>query len=97
MCSIYFWHAYISVQEYACFLLLVTWEESLDLLDDGQVTGAPLSLACLTPVSDKLFYRGLQLVQVKCGGWSDLFWILLRENTSVTHLLYMHSLNESQV
>lgn len=56
---------------------MVIWEESLDLLDDRLVAGIPLSLAHLTPVSDKLLYGGLQLVHVKRRGRMHLLWILL--------------------
>lgn len=60
-----------------CFLLLVTWEESLDLFDDRLVAGIPLSPAHLAPVSDKLLYGGLELVHVERGGWPRLPRILL--------------------
>lgn len=52
------------------FLLLVAWEESLDLLNDGPVAGLSLSPAHITPVSDKLLYSGLKLVHVKRSGWT---------------------------
>lgn len=42
------------VSKHVCFLLLVTWEESLNLLDDGLVTGVSFSPTRLTPISDKL-------------------------------------------
>lgn len=66
----------VCVSEHVCFLLLVTWEESLDLLDDGLVAGVPFGLASLTPVSDKLLYGGLELVHVKRRGWAHLPRIL---------------------
>lgn len=74
-----FWHACVCLREHVCFLLLVTWEESLDLLDDGLVAGVPLSLASLTPVSDKLLYGGFKLVHVKRRGGAILPRILLKE------------------
>lgn len=60
-----------------CLLLFVTWEESLNLMDDGLVAGIPLSPAHLAPVSNKLLYGGLQLVHVKRGGWAHFLRILL--------------------
>ena len=78
MKHLYFWHACVCLGVHERFLLLVTWEESLDLLDDWSVAGVSLSLAFLTPVSDKLLYCGLKLVHVKCSGWPNLPRILLK-------------------
>lgn len=58
-------HAGFCVVVCVSFLLLVTWEESLDLLDDRLVARIPLSLAHLTPVSNKLLYGRFKLVHVK--------------------------------
>ena len=63
--------------ECACFLLLVTWEESCDLLDDRFIAGIPLSLAFHAPVSDKLLYCGLKLVHVKRRGGPHALWVQL--------------------
>lgn len=70
----------VCVSEHVCFLLLVTWEESLDLLNDGLIAGVPFSPTRLTPVSDKLLYGGLEFVHVKCRGWAHLPRILLRNS-----------------
>lgn len=63
---------------------MVTWKESLDLLDYGLVAGVPLSPAHLAPVSDKLFNGGLELVHVKCSGWPRLPRILLEVDSDTT-------------
>lgn len=64
-------------------LLFVSWEESLDLLDNGLVAGVPLSLAHLTPVSDKLLERGLELVHVKGGTRAKLLRIFLKVQSAI--------------
>lgn len=59
------------------FLLLITWKESLDLLNDGLITGVPFSLAHLTPIPDKLLYSRLKFVHVKRRGWTHFARIIL--------------------
>lgn len=63
---------------------MITWKEILDFLDDGFVAGVSFSLACFTPVSNKLLYGGLEFVHVKRRGWTHRSGIFGLKETKIT-------------